>query len=79
MKVVYPKNNLNKTIKIPNWLIFNRVLFGALKLFLITKHPLFLKLRYSHLKPLIKRAKDYKGFEIVTVNGRHGEMVSVFL
>ena len=79
MKVVYPKNNSNKTIKIPNWLIFNRILFGVLKLLLITKHPLFLKLRYRQLKPLVKRAKDYKGFEIVTVNGRHGETVRVYL
>ena len=79
MKVVYPKNNSTKTIKIPNWLIFNRVLFGTLKLFLITKHPLFRKLRYRHIKPFIKKAKEYKGFEIVTVNGRHGETVRFFI
>ncbi|MBO5333760.1 MAG: hypothetical protein J6B37_06575 [Clostridia bacterium] len=79
MKVVYPMNNTTKTIRIPNWLVFNRVLFGALKLFLITKHPLFLKLRYRQIKPLIKKAREYKGFEIVTVNGRHGETVRVFL
>lgn len=79
MKVVYPKNNSTKTIRIPNWLIFNRVLFGMLKMFLVLKHPLFLKLKYRQIKPLIKRAKDYKGFEIVTVNGRHGETVRVYL
>ncbi len=79
MKVVYPKNNSTKTIRIPNWLIFNRVLFGMLKMFLVLKHPLFLKLKYRQIKPLIKRTKDYKGFEIVTVNGRHGETVRVYL
>ncbi len=79
MKIVYPMNNTTKTIRISNWLVFNRVLFGALKLFLITKHTLFLKFRYRHIKPLIKKVKEYKGFEIVTVNGRHGETVRVFL
>lgn len=79
MKVVYPKNNIIKTKKIPNWLFFNRVLFGILKLFLITKHYLFFKIKYKHIKPVIKKAKNYKGFEIVNINTRQGESISVYL
>lgn len=79
MKVVYPKNNIIKTKKIPDWLFFNRVLFGILKLFLITKHYLFIKIKYKHIKPVIKKAKNYKGFEIVNINTRQGESISVYL
>lgn len=79
MKVVYPKNNIIKTKKIPNWLFFNKVLFGILKLFLITKHYLFFKIKYKHIKPVIKKAKNYKGFEIVNINTRQGESISVYL
>lgn len=79
MKVVYPKNNIIKTKKIPDWLFFNRVLFGILKLFLITKHYLFFKIKYKHIKPVIKKAKNYKGFEIVNINTRQGESISVYL
>lgn len=79
MKVVYPKNNIIKTKKIPDWLFFNRVLFGILKLFLITKHYLFFKIKYKHIKPVIKKAKNYKGFEIVNINTRQGKSISVYL
>ncbi|MBR5245799.1 MAG: hypothetical protein IKV25_00325 [Clostridia bacterium] len=79
MKVVYPKNNVIKTKKVPNGLLFNRFLFWILKLFLITNNYLFLKIKYKHIKPIIKKAKLYKNFEIVTINSRQGETVRIFL
>ena len=79
MRIVYPKNNIIKTKKIPNWLFFNRFLFSVLKLFLITKRYLFFKIKYKHIKPIIKKAKLYKNFEIVTINSRQGETVRIFL
>ena len=62
MKIVYPKNNIIKTKKIPNWLFFNRFLFSVLKLFLITKHYLFFKIKYKHIKPIIKKSKAVQKF-----------------
>ena len=79
MKVIYPKNSLIKTTKIPNCLLFNRFLFGLLKLFLITKHKLFFKIKYKHIKPVLKMAKNYKNFEIVNVKSRHGDIVRILL
>lgn len=79
MKVVYPKNNVIKTKRIPNGLLFNRFLFCILKLFLITKHYLFFKIKYKHIKPIIKKAKEYKNFEIVTIYNRQGETIRIFL
>ncbi len=79
MKVSYPKNSVMKTKKIPNWILFNRVGFGIIKLFLVTKHPLFFKIKYKQLKPIIKKAKEYKGCEIVSVDSRNGDNVKVFL
>ena len=79
MKVIYPKNSLIKTTKIPNCLLFNRFLFGLLKLFLITKHKLFFKIKYKHIKPVLKMAKNYKDFEIVNVKSRHGDIVRILL
>ena len=79
MKVVYPKNNVIKTKRIPNGLLFNRFLFYILKLFLITKHYLFFKIKYKHIKPIIKKAKEYKNFEIVTIYSRQGETIRIFL
>ncbi len=79
MKVIYPKNSLIKTTKIPNCLLFNRFLFGLLKLFLITKHKLFFKIKYKHIKPVLKMAKNYKDFEIVNVKSRQGDIVRILL
>lgn len=79
MKVIYPKSNRVKIRKIPNWLFFNRFVFGILKLFLITKSILFFKIKYKQFKPILKQAKEYKDFEIVTVENKHGNVVKVLL
>ncbi len=79
MKIIYPKNQVIKCTKIPNCLLFNRFLFGILKLFLITKHTLFFKIRYKHIKPVIKMAKNYNDYEIVTVESRQGDTVRILL
>lgn len=79
MKVVYPKNQVIKSTKIPNCLLFNRFSFGLLKLFLTTKHILFLKIKYKHIKPIVKMAKNYKDYEIVTVVSRQGNTVRILL
>jgi len=79
MKIVYPKNQVIKCTKIPNCLLFNRFVFGLLKLFLITKHTLFIKIKYKHIKPVVKMAKNYKDYEIVTVKSRQGDIVRILL
>lgn len=79
MKVIYPKNQVIKTTKIPNWLLFNRFLFGLLKLFLLTKNIVFLRVKYKQIKPVIKMAKHYKDFEIVNVKSRQGDEVKILL
>lgn len=79
MKIIYPKNQVIKCTKIPNCLLFNRFIFAILKLFLITKHTLFFKIRYKHIKPVVKMAKNYKDYEIVTVESRQGDIVRILL
>lgn len=79
MKVIYPKNSVIKSTKIPNFLLLNRFLFALLKLFLITKHKLFFKIKYKHIKPIVKMAKNYKDFEIVNVKSRQGDEVKILL
>ncbi len=79
MKVVYPKDGVVQTKKIPNWILTNRCSFGILKLFLLSKSPLFFKIKYKQFKPILKKVKEYKDFEIVTVESRHGDTVKVFL
>ncbi len=79
MKVIYPKNSVIKSTKIPNFLLLNRFLFGLLKLFLITKHKLFFRIKYKHIKPIIKMTKNYKNFEIVNVKSRQGDEVKILL
>lgn len=79
MKVIYPKNQVVKCKKIPNCLLFNRFLFGLLKLFLIKKHILFFKIKYKHIKPIVKMIKNYKDFEIVNVKSRQGDEVKILL
>ena len=79
MKVIYPKNSVIKSTKIPNFLLLNRFLFGLLKLFLITKHKLFFRIKYKHIKPIIKMTTNYKNFEIVNVKSRQGDEVKILL
>lgn len=79
MKIIYPKNQVIKTKKIPNAFLFNRFSFGLLKLFLVTKSFMFFKMKYKHIKPVIKLAKSYKDFEIVNINTRQGDEVRILL
>ncbi len=81
MKVIYPKNNTIKTVKVPNWLLLNRIAFGLVKLVIriVAKTPIIHKIKYRHFKPILKKAKEYKDFEIVTVESRHGDVVRILL
>lgn len=79
MKVTFPTGNRARHINVPNLLIVNRISFGIVKLFLITKHPVFWGLKYKQFKPFFKRIKDYKNYEIVSVKTRQGEDVRIFL
>lgn len=79
MKIIYPKNQVIKCTKIPNCLLFNRFLFGILKLFLTTRHVLIFKIKYKHIKPVVKMVKNYKDYEIVTVKTRNGNVVKILL
>ena len=79
MKVTFPANGKTICIKIPNFIIANRLSFGILKIFLAFKIPFVFRIKYKHIKPLIKKAKQYKNFEIVNVKTRQGETVIVSL
>lgn len=79
MKVTFPANGKIKCIKIPNFLIANRLSFGILKIFLAFKIPFIFRIKYKHIKPLVKKAKQYKNFEIVNVKTRQGETIIVSL
>ena len=79
MKVAFPANGKTMCIKIPNLLIANRLSFGILKLFLAFKIPFVFRIKYKHIKPLIKKAKQYKNFEIVNDKTRQGETIIVSL
>ncbi len=79
MKVEFPVNQKAKCIKIPNALILNRFTFCILKLiFRRFFHPI-MRIKYKHIKPIIKKAREYKDFEIVTINSRQGDIVRIFL
>ena len=79
MKIIYPKNQVIKTTKIPNAFLFKRLSFGLLKLFLVTKSFVFFKIKYKHIKPVLKMAKSYNDFEIVSVKSRQGDEVRILL
>ncbi len=79
MKVVFPKNGKTKCIKVPNFLLANRLSFGLLKLILVFKIPFIFVIKYKHIKPIIKVAKKCKDFEIVNVKTRQGENISISL
>lgn len=79
MKVVFPVNQKTRRIKIPNTLVLNRFTFWLLKLiFGIWFYPIT-KIKYKQIKPVIKMAKGYKGFEIVNVKTQNGENIIVCL
>ena len=78
MKIIYPKNQVIKTTEIPNAFLFNRFSFGLLKLFLVTKSFMFFKMKYKHIKPVIKLAKSYKDFEIVNINTKKLPCIRIF-
>lgn len=79
MKVTFPTNGKTKCIKIPNSLIANRLSFGILKLILVFKIPFIFTIKYKHIKPFLKKVKQYKNFEIVNVKTRQGETIIVSL
>lgn len=79
MKVTFPTGKGIRKIKVPNMLIVNRLSFGLIKLFLITQHPIFWKIKYKQFKPFLKKAKQYKNYEIVSVKTRQGETVRICL
>ena len=79
MKVTFPINGKSKSIKLPNFLIANRLLFVILKLIFMFKIPLVFRIKYNHKKPFIKKAKQYKNFEIVNVKTKQGETITVSL
>ena len=79
MKVAFPVNQKTKCIKIPNVLILNRFTFCILKLIFRRYFNPLMKIKYKHIKPLIKKAKKYKNFEIVNINTRQGENIIISL
>ncbi len=79
MKINYSINYTVKTIKIPNAFLFNRFLFGILKLFIFAKSFVFLKIKYKQIKPVLKMAKNYSDFEIVNVKSRQGYEIRILL
>lgn len=79
MKVAFLANGKTIYIKTPNFIIANRLSFGILKLILVFKIPFIFAIKYKHVKPFIKKAKQYKNFEIVNVKTRQGETVIVSL
>ena len=79
MKVTFPVNQKRKCIKIPNALIFNRFTFCILKLIFGLYFKPLLKIKYKFIKPVIKKAKTYKGYEIVNINTRQGENIIISL
>ncbi len=79
MKINYSINHTVKTIKIPNAFLFNRFLFGILKLFIFAKSFVFFKIKYKQIKPVLKMAKNYSDFEIVNVKSRQGYEIRILL
>lgn len=79
MKIIYPKNQIIKTTKIPNTFLFNRLSFGIMKIFLVTKSLLFIKIKYKQIKPALKMIKNYNDFEIVNIKTRQGDEIRILL
>ncbi len=79
MKVEFPVNQKTIRIKIPNFFIFNRFTFWILKLIFGVRFYPLVKIKYRYIKPIIKKAKEYKGFEIVNINTRQGENIIISL
>ena len=79
MKVAFPVNQKTKCIKIPNALILNRFTFWIIKLIFRRYFNPLMKIKYKHIKPIVKKAKSYKDFEIVSINTRQGENIIISL
>ena len=79
MKVTFPVSQKRKCIKIPNALILNRFTFCIFKLIFGLHFNPLLKIKYKHIKPIVKKAKSYKGYEIVNINTRQGENIIISL
>lgn len=73
--------NTNLNIKIPNWLIINRVGFGILKIVLrlvLNFRPIY-RLKYRYIKPFLKKALEYEGYEIVTIRTQQNADIRISL
>ena len=79
MKVTFPVNQKTKCIKIPNALILNRFTFWIIKLIFRRYFNPLMKIKYKHIKPIVKKTKSYKDFEIVNINTRQGENIIISL
>lgn len=79
MKASFPVNQRKICLRVPNTLVFNCITFWLIKLVFGFRFYPLKKMKYKEIKPLIKLVKKYKGHEFVTVNGRNGETVRVFL
>ncbi len=79
MKVVFPVNQKTVQIRIPNALLLNRFTFWLFKLIFGLRFYPLIKIKYKEIKPLIKMIKNYKGYEIVTVNTKQGEKIVICL
>lgn len=77
MKIEFPANQKTVSLKIPNILILNRFLFFVFKLIFVFKCPFIIKIKYKHIKPLVKAVKNQKNFEIVNIKTKNGEVVSI--
>lgn len=79
LKVNTTDKNIN--IKVPNWLIANRLTFFILKCVVASKLGLVMifRIRYKKIKPLLKLVKKYKKSEIVSVHTQQGVQINVSL
>ncbi len=77
MKVVFPVNQKTMCLKIPSALIINRFSFWLIKIIFGLKFHTLFKIKYKHIRPIIKKSKEYKDFEIVNISTRQGEKVVI--
>lgn len=81
MTVKVKNANTNLNIKVPNWLVGNRIAFGILKFVIgsIFKIKPIYRVKFRVIKPFIKKAKQYKNFNIVSVITQNNDIIEVNL
>ena len=79
MKIIFPANHKVIKLRLPNALILNRFSFWLLKIIFGIKFYPLVKIKFKYIKPLIKKSKEYKGFEIVNIKTRQGETIVISL